>query len=70
MHSTPRLSLVTEAVTVPGPWNGSSASPPREDTGAWTVPSGEALGEFALLSGYIAGRILKPASATHRERER
>jgi hypothetical protein len=28
---------------------------------AWRVPSGLALGEFALRSGFIAGRLLKPA---------
>jgi hypothetical protein len=28
---------------------------------AWRVPSGPALGEFALRSGFVAGRLLKPA---------
>ena len=26
---------------------------------AWHVPSGPALGEFALRSGFVAGRLLK-----------
>jgi hypothetical protein len=51
---------------LPGPSRPDSAAASKElgdppELPAWRVPSGPALGDFALRSGFVAGKLLKLA---------
>ena len=56
----------------------SDPPPQRADPGGWRVPSGPALGDFALRAGFLAGLWLRSrieplagsADATHAAREK
>jgi hypothetical protein len=59
---TAEAGLLRDSSRHPGVAVARASTAPREknDPRSWRVPSGRALGEFALRAGFLVGRLLKP----------